>query len=70
LVAIDGSESSMDAAYYAISIVVKNKAEMIVLNVSSSLARYALNVLDFGSTKPTYIEEMHECQERNPTILR
>ena len=60
LVAIDGSESSMDAAYCAISIVVKNKAELIVLNVSSSLARYALKVLDFGSIKPPYIEETHQ----------
>jgi nucleotide-binding universal stress UspA family protein len=38
LAAIDGSESSMDAAYYAIAIVQKDKAELIVLNVHSLLA--------------------------------
>jgi nucleotide-binding universal stress UspA family protein len=54
LAAVDGSKSSMDAAYYAIAIVEKDKAELIVLNVHTSLARYALNVLDFGSIKPPF----------------
>jgi nucleotide-binding universal stress UspA family protein len=62
LAAIDGSESSMDAAYYAIAIVQKDKAELIVLNVHSSLARYALNVLDFGSIKPPF-EDDHVNKE-------
>lgn len=57
LAALDGSESSMDAVYYAIDIVQKDKAELIVLNVHSSLARYALNVLDFGSIKPPFEDD-------------
>jgi nucleotide-binding universal stress UspA family protein len=63
LAAIDGSESSMAAVYYAIDIVQKNKAELIVLNVHSSLARYALNVLDFGSIKPPF-EDDHASKDR------
>jgi nucleotide-binding universal stress UspA family protein len=62
LAAIDGSESSMGAVYYAIDIVQKDKAQLIVLNVHSSLARYALNVLDFGSIKPPF-EDDHVNKE-------
>ncbi len=61
----------MDAAYYAIAIIEKDKAELIVLNVHFSLARYPLNVLDFGSIKPPFeaIDHVNKQTQRSFDIV-
>jgi nucleotide-binding universal stress UspA family protein len=64
LVAIDGSESSMDAADYAISITKKASAPLIALHVVYSPTGYAYSDNMLGFVTPSSIGDLLEkCKQ-------
>jgi nucleotide-binding universal stress UspA family protein len=60
LVCVDGSESSMKAANYAIEIAKKHKAQLISLYVVVSQLGYAYSSGAFGLVTPNAINELLE----------
>ncbi|MDQ3854012.1 MAG: universal stress protein [Thermoproteota archaeon] len=60
LVCIDGSESSMKAADYAVMLAKQNNAEVIGLNVIVSQLGYAYSAGAFGLVTPNTINNMLE----------
>ena len=67
LVCIDGSESSMQAADYAVMLAKQNGAQLIALKVIVSQLGYAYSAGDFGLVTPNTINDMlekskHEAQ--------
>ncbi|MBV9175966.1 MAG: universal stress protein [Nitrososphaeraceae archaeon] len=64
LVAVDGSQSSMDAVDYAISITKKASAFLIALHVMYSPAGYAYSDNMLGFVTPSSIEDLLEkCKQ-------
>ena len=60
LVCVDGSESSMKAANYAIEIAKKHEAQLISLYVVVSQLGYAYSSGAFGLVTPNAINELLE----------
>jgi nucleotide-binding universal stress UspA family protein len=64
LVAVDGSESSMDAVDYAISITKKASTSLIALHVMYSPVGYAYSDNMLGFVTPSSIEDLLEkCKQ-------
>lgn len=60
LLCVDGSESSMKAADYAVMLAKQNGAQVIALNVIVSQLGYAYSAGAFGLITPNTINEMLE----------
>lgn len=60
LVCVDGSESSMKAADYAVMVAKKHGAQMIALNVIVSQLGYAYSSGTFGLVTPSTINDLLE----------
>ena len=68
LVCVDGSESSMKAAQYAVMICKEYDAEVIVLNVIVSQLGYAYSSGAFGPSSPSAINELLEKSKQEVQV--
>ena len=68
LVCIDGSESSMKAARYAVMIGKKHEAEIVALNVVVSQLGYAYSSGTFGLASSTSINDLLEKSKQQAQV--